>query len=187
MTTISRTTPYAWPYDGGLEPSRCAVVRVVSGVGPVPSGPEKDRADEVVAAVTRFGGTVITVITVPPGRGRRPVGPAPVDDHVMTAQGIDGFYGSPLDSVLRSAGLDRLLLVGDGLETCVHSTMRSANDRGYECLLVADACRPLDPDLVPASISQIEMSGGIFGAVGRTADVCSTLDLLVTTPERDLA
>ncbi len=44
--------------------------------------------------------------------------------------------------------------------------MRSANDRGYECLLVIDACVPHDPELVAASRSQIEMSGGIFGAVG---------------------
>jgi nicotinamidase-related amidase len=43
--------------------------------------------------------------------------------------------------------------------------MRSANDRGYECLLISDACSPLDPSLVGAASRMIEMSGGIFGAV----------------------
>ena len=57
----------------------------------------------------------------------------------------------------------------------MHSTMRSANDRGYECLLVVDACAPLDPDLVPPAISMVEMSGGIFGAVGTTAPVLAAL------------
>ncbi len=58
--------------------------------------------------------------------------------------------------------------------------MRDANDRGYECLLVLDACVPIDPDLVTASVSSIEMSGGIFGAVGTSADVIAAL---TTVPE----
>jgi nicotinamidase-related amidase len=53
--------------------------------------------------------------------------------------------------------------------------MRSANDRGYECLLVADACRPVDPALRAPALSMIEMSGGIFGAVGQSAQVLRAL------------
>ena len=67
------------------------------------------------------------------------------------------------------------MLCGQWLETGVHSTIRSANDRGYECLLALDACIPYDPDLAPAARSQIEMSGGIFGAVGDTAAVLAAL------------
>ena len=89
----------------------------------------------------------------------------------VRAAGIDGFYGSDLDPVLRRLGRSHLLLVGLGLETTVHSTMRRANDRGYECLLVADAALAIDDRLRPASISSIEMSGGIFGAVGTTDPV----------------
>jgi nicotinamidase-related amidase len=92
-------------------------------------------------------------------------------DLVLEAAGVDGFFGSCLDATLRGIGADQLLLTGAGLETCVHSTMRSANDRGYECLLVLDACVPYRPDLVPAARSHVEMSGGIFGAVGHTTDV----------------
>ena len=89
--------------------------------------------------------------------------------------------GDSLDALLRSLGRDQLLLTGSWLETSVHSTMRSANDRGYECLLVLDACTAYDPDLVAASRSQIEMSGGIFGAVGHTDDVLAALDSERTT------
>ena len=49
--------------------------------------------------------------------------------------------------------------------------MRSANDRGYECLLVADATTAIDPDVTPRALSMVEMSGGIFGAIGYTGAV----------------
>jgi nicotinamidase-related amidase len=93
----------------------------------------------------------------------------------VDAAGIDGFHGSGLDATLRAAGATHLLLAGHGLEAPVHSTLRSANDRGYECLLVLDASSPLRPDLVPAARSMVEMSGGIFGAVGTTRDVLAAL------------
>jgi nicotinamidase-related amidase len=57
--------------------------------------------------------------------------------------------------------------------------MRSANDRGYECLLVIDACAAYDLALIAPSVSMIEMSGGIFGAVGTAAAV---LDAFVAEP-----
>jgi len=186
MTTISGTTPYAWPYDGQLVPALTAVLRLVIGEGSGVAGPHRDRADEVVESVRAVGGLVVNVITRPPARaphtGHMRGGGT---DHVIQSHGIDGFFGSPLDAFLRAADRDRLILVGDGLESCVHSTMRSANDRGYECLLVLDACRPHDPDLVGASASQVEMSGGIFGAIGSTAEVCRSFDSLSTlTSER---
>jgi nicotinamidase-related amidase len=93
----------------------------------------------------------------------------------VTSAGVDGFHGSGLDAALRVAGVTHLLVAGHGLEGPVHSTLRSANDRGYECLLVVDACSPLVPDLAGAARSMVEMSGGIFGAVGTTADVLAAL------------
>jgi nicotinamidase-related amidase len=92
-----------------------------------------------------------------------------------TSPGWDGFHAGPLDASLRRAGRDLLLLAGCCLETGVHSTMRSANDRGYECLLVADATRSARQDLRAGALSTIEMSGGIFGAVGTAAAVAAAL------------
>ena len=86
-------------------------------------------------------------------------------------------------SSARAAGRDHLLLAGFGLEAPVHSTLRSANDRGYECLLLLDACAPLDPSLTPASRSMIEMSGGIFGAVGTVGALLGALDLPPLVPD----
>lgn len=195
--TVARTTPYAWPYDGLLDPGRLALLVVVLGaddeetVGDGFGGPPDPALDsaltrigELAGATFTAGGVVVEVTTTPPP-GRRPElvptprraanlglrGPA----HRITSGGVDGFFSSPLDATLRALGRDQLVLCGQWLETGVHSTMRSANDRGYECLLALDACIPCDPDLAPAARSQVEMSGGIFGAVGDTAAVLAAL------------
>lgn len=177
--TIAHTTPYAWPWDGAYSPSRTALLVVAA-----PGVPSPGAGVEALARALRLaGGVVVHVMTAPPREDRQAVEAAVetwgstdcwVDRRVESA-GVDGFYGSPLDGLLRSLGRDQLLLAGAWLETGVHSTMRSANDRGYECLLLLDACTAYDPDLVAASRSQIEMSGGIFGAVGSTGDVLAAL------------
>jgi len=181
--TIAHTTPYAWPWDGAYSPSRTALL-VVTVPGVPPPGAD---VEALARALRPAGGVVVLVTTAPPRAARQAVGTAveaavetwgSTDswvDHRVDSAGVDGFYGSPLDGLLRSLGRDQLLLTGAWLETGVHSTMRSANDRGYECLLVLDACTAYDPDLVAASRSQIEMSGGIFGAVGSTDDVLAAL------------
>lgn len=179
MTTIAGTTPYAWPYDGALDLRRAALLVVGSPdtPGPVP----------VVSALARSlgsaGGLIVQVTTSPPRRAQSlqhhsdsaPELAADLLDHRVASVGIDGFYGSPLDDLLRTTGREQLLLAGAWLEMSVHSTLRSANDRGYECLLVLDACLAHDAGLVAASRSQIEMSGGIFGAVGHSTDVLAAI------------
>ena len=178
---VAATTPYPWPWNGDLDPAGTAVLVVGPELGgPAVSAPKVAAMSAVIAATRNAGGAVIRVITVPPRR----VDPAPAASAgepladaaaVIGSAGIDGFFGSGLEPLLRSRRIERLLLVGTGLETAIHSTMRSANDRGFECLLVVDACVPLDADLVAPSVSMIEMSGGIFGAVGTSAAVAEAL------------
>ena len=172
---VAASTPYAWPYDGDLGAAGTAVlvVRPAAVAWPHSVGAEYAHAGVGVVETVRSAGVpVISVITANPGGGSgTSAGDAFAPDATVSSPGIDGFYASALEDVLRSAGVSRLILVGFGLETCVHSTMRSANDRGLECLLVADACEPYDPELAHASVSMIEMSGGIFGAVATAASV----------------
>jgi len=190
---VPATEPYPWPYDGILSCARLALV--------VAGGQRwwVDRTQEPMVAldalarlrhVARVAGALVLLLDhiAPPSahRGRRFV-PTRDDrgadlavlpdagDLVISAAGLDGFYGSALDTALRSAGRDRLLVAGLGLEGPVHSTLRSANDRGYECLLVADACSCADPVLRAGAITSVLMSGGIFGAVGGIDAVCAAL------------
>jgi nicotinamidase-related amidase len=183
-THVAGSTPYSWPWNGDLNPAGTAAV-VVYPLGSWPTAWQEEESAatsaavvEVVEAVRAAGGTVIRVATAPPQYSPDAGldGEFTVDEHFgVTAVGIDGFFGSSLDAVLRHKGIERLLLVGAGLETCIHSTMRSANDRGFECLLVVDACFAYDDAVTASSVSMIEMSGGIFGAVGTTAAVLDAL------------
>jgi nicotinamidase-related amidase len=77
--------------------------------------------------------------------------------------------------VLSREGLTHLFVAGHGLEGPVHSLLRGANDRGFECLLVTDACSAFTPDCRDAAASMVCMSGGIFGAVGTTDAVVTAL------------
>jgi hypothetical protein len=184
MTTIASTTPYAWPYDGLFSPARAALLVVDTDGTPPPGATVEALAGPLLAA----GGVVFQVTTTPPRPGSTGTRPEVISyaTHNVRASGLDGFYGSPLDHLLRTLGRDQLLLAGGWLETSVHSSLRSANDRGYECLLLLDACTPYDPDMVAASRSQIEMSGGIFGAVGETTHVLTAIAGLRPV-ERNLA
>lgn len=187
MTFVPATTPYAWPFDGHLDPTGCALVVCGSGTSWSPRCPlDPDvtaNIERLRISAASIGAAVVLLRHDLPARVSHCAGPTqtPLETRdgeiAVRAAGIDGFYGSPLDSVLRSQHCGRLLLVGHGFETTVHSTLRRANDRGYECLTISDACAVIDPSLRAASISTIEMSGGIFGAVGSTDEVIQTLDL----------
>lgn len=104
------------------------------------------------------------------GPERGPAGRRP-GDLVVLAYGVDAFSASPLAEALSGYGVSHLLVAGFGLEGPVHSTLRSANDRGWECLLVSDGCAPLDVSLAGAAMSTVEMSGGIFGATASAEQV----------------
>lgn len=179
---VAQTTPYAWPWNGVLDATRTAVLVVEApGYSEAIDDGCLRNAGVVVARIRRAGGTAIRVLTRRAAHTRSFGGEASgyaaegtreiPTDTTVASQGVDGFFGGPLESTLRGRGIERLVLVGAWLETSVHSTMRTANDMGFECLLVVDACAPGDANLVANSVSMIEMSGGIFGAVGTTARV----------------
>ena len=190
LTVASR--PYPWPWDG-LDPARLALVLAgwdahwaARTTAPEPGTDPVGAVHDLAAAVVAVGGLVVRAVHARPPRAPADLpDPAPLDEPhgaTLPAAGIDAFHGSALAAWLRAHGRDQLLLVGHGLEGPVHSTMRSANDRGDECLLVTDACTALRPDLVVAAASQVCMSGGIFGAVATTADVLAVLGRLPARP-----
>ena len=70
-----------------------------------------------------------------------------------------------LADLLAARRIEHLAFCGNTIDVCVHTTLRDANDRGFECLLVADCCGCVDPTLHAASVTMVKMEGGVFGCV----------------------
>ncbi|WP_433566249.1 cysteine hydrolase family protein [Nocardia sp. CA-151230] len=103
---------------------------------------------------------------------------APRDDEVVIDKpGKGAFYATELADVLARTGIRSLLVTGVTTEVCVHTTVREANDRGYECLVVSDCVGSYFPDFQRAGLAMITAQGGIFGWV---ADSAAVLDALTS-------
>lgn len=98
------------------------------------------------------------------------------DEMVIVKPGKGAFWATPLDELLKSRGVTHLLLAGVTTEVCVQTTMREANDRGYDCLLVEDATESYFPDFKRATLDMIRAQGGIVGWTAPFAALRSALE-----------
>ncbi|WP_436522815.1 biuret amidohydrolase [Actinoplanes sp. HUAS TT8] len=104
------------------------------------------------------------------------VAPAP-GEVIVDKPGKGAFYATNLDLVLRTHGITHLILTGITTDVCVHTTMREANDRGYECLILSDCTGATDPGNHAAALHMVTMQGGVFGCVATSGDVIAATEV----------
>jgi len=90
---------------------------------------------------------------------------------VVDKPGKGAFYATELQDLLDKGGIRSLLVAGVTTEVCVHTTVREANDRGYECLVLADCVGSYFPEFQRVGLQMIAAQGGIFGWVADSTSV----------------
>lgn len=95
---------------------------------------------------------------------------------VIDKPGKGAFYATPLGEILKEKGIRQLVFAGVTTEVCVQTTMREANDRGYECLIATDATESYFPDFKKAAIDMMTAQGAIVGWAATVDQIVEALD-----------
>jgi len=154
--TVIHTREGHRPDLADLPPAKKARGRLPSGIGdPGPMGRILVRGEP--------GHDIIPELYPVPG------------EPVVDKPGKGAFHATDLDAMLRNRGITQLIVCGVTTEVCVNTTVREANDRGYECVVVEDCVGSYFPEFQEMGLRMIKAQGGIFGWVASSQAVIAAL------------
>ncbi len=122
-----------------------------------------------------------------PGNGIIPALKPLPGEVLILKPGKGAFYRTELEAYLKTKGVTHLIITGVTTEVCVQTTMREANDRGYECLLVTDCTESYFPEFKQATLDMITAQGGIVGWTAPAAEVIAGLTAWMQQPIEAIA
>ncbi len=102
---------------------------------------------------------------------------------IIEKPGKGSFYATDLQLLLSNRGISNIVLCGITTDVCVHTTMRDANDRGYECLILEDCTGATDHGNHLAALKMVTMQGGVFGAVSDSKSLIKAIKALENKPQ----
>jgi nicotinamidase-related amidase len=100
---------------------------------------------------------------------------------VIDKPGKGAFFATDLHAILQNKGIQQLVVTGVTTEVCVNTTVREANDRGYDCLVPADCVGSYFPEFQEMGLKMIKAQGGIFGWVSHSEHILPVLRELIST------
>ena len=125
--------------------------------------PAKQRRGDPALRIGAKGPMGRILVDGEPGNDIVPALAPLAGEPVIVKPGKGAFWATPLDEMLRWRGVTHLILAGVTTEVCVQTTMREANDRGYDCLLIEDATESYFPEFKRATLDMVRAQGAIVG------------------------